>query len=191
MSDWRSHTRAYRDDSKAGIAISFGLAVPAVVIAVGFSLDYAAGIYQDRKLQDVADQAAIAAARELAVGRPKQTQVQAVAQSFVAAALGPNGEAPVSVATSIEDNTSSVTVELRQERVFKFSGLLLRDPAGAFASATARFVGSTKMCVVALGTANQDGLVMNKQSGISAGGCGVYSNSSHPSRRLPWLTMHS
>lgn len=184
MMTWLSRARAYRDDLTAGIAISFGLAVPAVVIAVGFSLDYAGAIFQDRKLQDIADQAAIAGARELAVGRPNKVQIQAVAQSFVAAALGPNGQTPVSVTTSIEETSSSVTVELRQGRAFKFGALLLGDPAAAFAQATARFVGSTKMCVVALGTANQDGLDMKKQSGISAGGCGVYSNSSHPSRSV-------
>lgn len=179
MSKLCRHAGAWLADRRAGIAMSFGLMAPALVMAVGFSLDFAGAIHQDRKLQEIADQAAIAAARELAVGRPKAAQVQAVAESYVAAALGSTGASPVAVTTSMIPDDGSITVRLQQDRDYNFSGLFSIEPPASWAEATARFVGSAKLCVVALGAANQDGLVMTKEAEIVAGGCGVYSNSEH------------
>ena len=67
-------------DIRGNIAITFAFLVPCLLVCLGMAVDYGVWINQKQELQRIADQAAMAAARELYLANSTGPQAEAVAQ---------------------------------------------------------------------------------------------------------------
>ncbi len=179
-------------------AIIFGASAPVVLGAVGLSLDYAKWSGAHSKLQAIADQAALAAARELKLAgatAPKiqaaatmmaatamtdtPTAIQNLAAGFAAAAAGADPNIPT-VNTIVPADLSSVTVELSQT-----VPTILAQPLGlpfvtVTAKAKARVTSGLPLCLLTLDPVAKADLLIGLGSNITATGCAVRSNSKDP-----------
>src|ERR687896_523720 len=92
--------RSLVTDARASTAVAFGLVFPVLVFAVGVAVDYSVASSQKRKLQNVADAAALAAVRELAVGA-SESQLRSVAEAMAQSQLADSAaKTPFTVAAN-------------------------------------------------------------------------------------------
>lgn len=131
------------------VAIVFSLAAPALLVAMGATIDYAGAISGKRNLQTIADNAALGGARATRLGNATQTSVsQTVANIVAANAHG----GTIGSTTSLGANMASVTVSLTQDVPMRFSAMIGRPMTRTTATATARVSGGAPLCVASLAT---------------------------------------
>src|ERR1700730_6153220 len=74
-------------DEAAGTMITFGLALPVIIVAAGAAVDYSFAASIRSKMQAVADSAALASARELQLARADSGRITAIANNVVTSAF--------------------------------------------------------------------------------------------------------
>jgi hypothetical protein len=168
-------------DARGTIAIKFAMALPAIALVALGAIDLNA-VQSDRsRLQDIADAAALAGGRELALAIDEEGPIQR-AESFIQGHLDDWEGAP-----AVEPDVKMVTLA-GQQRALKvdlvgnrpsFFGNLL--PPGGWtlkASATASPVSIAPLCVLAHGTRQNEGLKLSDASRIEAPVCLLHANRS-------------
>jgi Putative Flp pilus-assembly TadE/G-like len=159
-------------------AISFAIALPAILGAAGVAVDFGNMSYKKAQLQSAADQAAVAGAKELGVANAANTTVQSAAENFAKANLQSNfGGVKTDVA--IDRSAGSVEVNLSHEWTPFFAQFLGADMTPIHVRAKAGLAGSSNICVLTLDESGTKALYMDKRAKLQANGCGVYSNSKH------------
>jgi Flp pilus assembly protein TadG len=155
------------------------LTIPALVVAVAMAVDYGVWTGQARKLQGIADAAAIAAARELYLANASDSQIASVAELVARAQLENSGHATqgLTVATHVQRDRDAVEVSVSQPRKIYFSQVLGTEVADIAANATARAAGGGRVCVVGLDDYTSGTVQLEGGSRLTAPECGVYSNS--------------
>jgi Flp pilus assembly protein TadG len=163
--------------SEAGaLALSFAIAAPALLVMAGMATDYAFMVRYRTELQAVADAAAIAGARELSLAKADASQITAAVDNFVKVNSANRG-GTVSISTTIQDDQTAVEVSLSRNWAPFFAHFVARDVTPINASATARLVGSTKVCVIGLDESEKDTVRLDNSATLTANNCAVYSNS--------------
>lgn len=165
--------RRFADATGGGIALWAAVALPPLAVC-GVAAVELASIHSDKSaLQDAADAAALAGARELGFAGPggviERTQANALEQ--VAAV---RTRQTVTAAVTLPDD-AVVRVELRAHRGSFFGDLL---PPGGFntvVESTASALGSTPLCVVGM-KAGSNNIHMHNTSRIQSPACLVQSN---------------
>ncbi len=165
------------------VAIVFTLVVPILMGGLGLAVDYTAWTAQDRKLQGVADAAALAAARELYLANASDSQIEAVARSVAMAQVANAGGSTtgLSVKARLIDGRSAVEVGVSQQRVTYFADFLATSLPNISADAVARAVGGGRLCVLALDEAASTAVSLRQEAQINAATCAVVSNSTSSS----------
>jgi hypothetical protein len=160
-------------------AIAFSLLTVPLMGAAGLVVDYSSMHFAKSHLQDVADAAALAAAKELALSTTTKSEVVGVAENYVAADFDTqnNGTQYVKVLTTLADDRSEVTVDLDYYWQPFFAHYMNSDVLPIRVSATARQAGSEPMCVLALKPTSKDGLNMRGKGSLNTEGCTVHVNS--------------
>ena len=92
-----------------------------------------------------------------------------------------SGSDGVTVTTTLNDSTSTITVEIKKAWTPYFAGIFLAGPSTIKAAATAQLVGSGKICVLALDETSSGAVSLLKKADLEANQCGVYSNSTDAS----------
>lgn len=87
------------------------------------------------------------------------------------------GDDGVIVNTTMNDNASSITVEIERNWTPYFARVFTSGLSSVKVSATAQLVGSGKICVLALHEAASGAIALSMDAKLTANGCGVYSNS--------------
>lgn len=204
----RIHQRAIRfaRDVRGNVAIVFTLTLPMLMVCMGMAVDYTVWTNQRQELQRIADEAALAAARELYLANASSSQAETVAQESATNSLVSAGhttttadssasdpsssdaDAPsspassttfgdaVTVETVVNMNESSVEVTVRQAGVGFFSPMFFQPPVIRVTS-TARANGGGRVCVIALDPSSDKALILASDASLTANRCGVYSNS--------------
>lgn len=144
-----------------------------IALIVGGVVDYASLGNQKSKLQQVADGAALAAARELVVTAANNERLLSIAQSYVAANYSGEG---VQVSAAIAANRADVKVDISAEPQVYFPGPIGAAAGRVSATATAGTFGGGSVCMIGLSQSNQSALAMGKSAAIDAQGCAIYSN---------------
>lgn len=184
----------FRTDKTGNVALAFGLGTPLLFGSVGIAVDYASWIGQTAMMQKAADAAALAAARELNLGAPRDERIQAIAEGVVAATFTPNsGDSPVRVKAhrikSPPDGKQTkekapppdaVRVTLWQRKTAILSRFVTPELTDIEVSATAVQSGNTRVCVIGLDEAAADTIRLDDSARISAPDCSVHSNSRSP-----------
>lgn len=142
-------------------------------LIVGGVIDFISLVQQKHAIQDLADRASVAAAREMVVSKAEDERVQAAADAFVAANYkGKKIEAIAKVA----DKGRAVDIEVRAApRVF-FPGPVGRSAKTVVAYATAEIAGGGNVCMIGL-EKNLPSLDMKNKARVTAEDCAIYSNS--------------
>jgi len=173
----RKFTRA-----KGGATVvTLSLAMPVVIGAGAFAVDYSSVTSTANRLQGVIDSAAISVAREMTISPMTAIRAQDLAQRFVAANIPANTPYAITVQAALIENNMAVEVRGTQQPYTPF-GLLERfaDVQTVSARAVARVTASSsnaKLCMLSLGDKINGGIYLHNGSKITAPGCIIQSNS--------------
>jgi len=165
-------------NQNGNIAILFALLLPVILGFVGAGIDFARYNSALGELQDVADSAAIAGAREYII-MSDNTQIpiavaQQVADSGIAASNVAN-MATASVTGSDQDTTVTVAIGAVFEPSFLVG--MFKNPLTIAVDATAQAVGGANICVITLDGASSAALSLVNNAALSGAECAIYSNS--------------
>lgn len=154
----------------------FGLSVPVLAVLACGAVDLAAVSADRTTLQDTADSAALAAAKQLTLAADP-TAVGQRAQDFVAGQLTKlSAEVTYTVTTTVAADRSSVTVAISGVRASFFANMLPPGGWKLHAEATAAPMGRRPLCVLATGATPKDGIFMGGTSQMTAPRCLVHTN---------------
>lgn len=175
----RGSLARFRQDTNGGMALLGALSLIPLVTAAFIAVDFSSWVAQKSKLQQTADGAAIASARELQMGQSDLTRLAAVAREFVLASLGnERSVGPASIKVKMID-ARRLQIEVSQD----VRSMMGKVGAEAFQTITvksvARISSGLPLCVVVLDPSQPKSLHMDKRARLSAEGCAVYSNSQH------------
>lgn len=152
----------------------------AITLIVGGVIDYGSLANQNRELQDVADGAALAAAREMIIAQATDDRVSAIAQSYTAANYTGDG---VEAGATIVDGGKAVRATVEADPKVYFPGPIGLGAKGhkVRAEATAEISGGGNVCMIGLDQKAPSTLNMSNSARLTASGCAIYSNSTSDS----------
>ena len=160
-------------DCRANIAVP-GIAIVAMFMAmIGGGLDLMSVSNQKSSLQDLADNAALAAVQEMAVVNGQEFRIKAIAAAYVDA-----GEFEIiSTRTDVDMDERQVTVNVIAKPRTNFS-ILKANMESISASATARLSGrGGNVCMIGLSPQAISTVRVKSLAKITADSCAIYSNS--------------
>ncbi len=169
---------------RGGIAVSFAMALPAVLAVVGLASDYAMMTKVRQDLQHAADAAAIAGAREIPLAMSNAKQVASAVRSYAAYQLTKDSAASdaklaignLAIDIEVVDDFSAVKVTISEAWTPFFMHFIDAGVTPIEVTATARYVGSTNICVLGLSPSTVAGVQLWSSARLTANGCSVYSN---------------
>ena len=166
-------------DIRGNVAILFTTVMPVLLVGLGMAVDYGVWVNQKQELQRIADEAALAAARELYLANTSGPQAESVAQTAAAASFasagmttdssgapsgGSDPSSSGSPSSGAQDTTfgdavkidvnvdladGSVGVTVVQQGVGFFAPISIHPPLISV-NAVARARGGGRVCVIAL-----------------------------------------
>jgi Flp pilus assembly protein TadG len=154
------------------IAIPLAITAPMLLAAVGAASDMAVFSMKRSELQAAADNAAIAAANELALGKTSDSVLESAAHAFVDAAIH-DPKRNVAVDVNLNDDDSSVTVQVREDWTPFFAHFVGVDVTPIVMKATATLAGSSNICVLTLHPSTSQSLRLQSGATVKAKGCSI------------------
>jgi len=173
----RDRIRNFMRSGTGSVMAMTGLLIPLIAGASLYAIDYTAVAKAKAQLQDAADTAAIAAARELHFIRNSRGDVETTLRSVATGYAQQNmqGEDVVATSATVDDNQVTISLDLTMTPPIR---LVSDREMTLTAEATAEIYGAQNICIIANdleeGVA---GIELHGQSEIQAGTCGIYSNS--------------
>lgn len=172
-----------RRSSFGGIAVIFAATLPFLLTIAGLATDYATLIKFRLDLQQAADAAALAGAREIPLAVSKASRVASAVRSYAAYELTGNaaasdaelGARQITLDIQVIDNFSAVRVMMRQAWQPFFMHFLDASATPVTVTAQARFVGRNNICVLGLGN-DKKTVFLDKAAKLTGNNCGVFSN---------------
>lgn len=171
----RGFARFVRDVG-GGVAMVFGLAIVPVIGSVGVAVDANAWMGERARLQNAADTAAIAAAREMRMLNTPPAQLEQAAETALLHVLGPDAAA-AQVNARVDTREHAVRVDVTMRLEPSFSRFVTDAFSSVAVTSTARVRGSAPICVVGLDPSAGKTVFLEKRAQLDARGCAVYSNS--------------
>ena len=175
--------------SEGSSAIAFAITAPILIGMAGLGVEVGTWYVYNRRLQNAADVASIAAAVEVAYATDG-TKNQSLANSIVPVEVARNGiptatltawtaNVPPKTGSHVGDS-GAVEVILTQKYARSFSGLFSKDVVTENVRAVATSVNDGNFCVLALHKSASDSVYFQGSSYTNLG-CGIASNSSSAS----------
>jgi Flp pilus assembly protein TadG len=164
--------RALPPDNSANVIIIFGLVAPVLFGAVGAAVDDSAAVATRSKMQSVADEAAVAAAREFQMAKATRDTVAAVARNYVNDRLN-----NVTVTPAVDEKALTVKVVVDKDVALTIGRVLYGGNMHLRTSATAKLSATLPLCLLALDEKAPATLELEQSAMMTATGCMVYSNS--------------
>jgi Flp pilus assembly protein TadG len=162
-------------DRAGGIATTFGIVTPILLMAAAAAVDYGLFERERVRLQAQVDAAAVASAREMQMAKADSAKIAAVAESFVR-----HSEPDASVQTRVDAEAMSVTVSAQKKYDPKMGNFFWREAPQIAATATAQLNGTMPLCLLALDPKAPATVSLEQSAMMTATGCMVYSDSRHP-----------
>lgn len=163
------------------VAVIFGLALPVILGIAAFAIDGVSINRQVSWMQNTADSAALAVAKELHIYRDKPDELTAVGRARVEALLTAAGFAgrPHSVEVSVDQVANTVDVQIAMvAKSFVPGHIWSENPVQVLS--VARAFGNARLCVLGLNRSASQTIKAAKGAVITAPECAVQSNSSDP-----------
>ena len=179
MAGWRrliDLVRRLKDDRRGNVITTFALAVPVIAILALGGIDLASVSADKQKMQDVADGAALMAAKQLGMadnnGLAERTKTTMAEQLSDLA-----GRLTYTAAVTPDTDEGVVQVQLVVNRNSFFANMLPPGGWNFTITANAQNMGTTPLCVLSFGEDKGDLIEMRDTSAVLAPGCLVHSNS--------------
>ncbi|MGL4497299.1 MAG: TadE/TadG family type IV pilus assembly protein, partial [Beijerinckiaceae bacterium] len=166
----------FAHDRSGATMMLFGVVLPGLLVAGGAAIDLGMMVSKKATFQNVADSAALAAAKEFRLGNASLETTKKIAERYAQGALESAGaKGAIDVKADLQNRT--VTVMINDKLPMLVMHMFGSKLAQVAAKATAKVVGGSPVCVVGLET-NANGTVeMEKSARLEAPDCAVYSNS--------------
>jgi Flp pilus assembly protein TadG len=173
-------TRLLRD-TRGGIAVTFSLALVPLLGCVALAVDVSTWYAARAQIQNVADGAALASARELRIGNATSAQVTAAARRYATSAFQYNAShsSRADITASVSPERDEVTISISSEVSPIFSRLISSALVTVAVEAKAKLSGTIPVCMVGTHPDASRTLLLEDQAELTADGCGIYSNSGH------------
>ena len=170
--------------SFGGIGITFAISLPALLAIAGVASDYAVMIKLRAELQEVADAAAMAGAREIPLANANADMVESATRTFAIYRLTGDSRLTendltaehITVDVKVADDFSSVDVKIREDWSPFFAHVVSKSVTPIRVSSSARFVGRTNICVLGLKETNT-AVLLDKSARLTGNNCGLFTNS--------------
>ncbi len=178
------------NDVKGGSAVVFAISLPVVIGAIAMTVEVGHWRQSKARLQNAADMAAIAGARQLIVGLNSNKTVEEYQFNIYMAAFGDAyengfdrsaGTIVVNSPPKSGEYTGQDGVEIivRQKKERAFSGAIFKDDVYVSARAVALAMeGITEACVLSLSETAGPALSVSGSAALTLNGCSIRSNSS-------------
>ena len=175
----RNSTGRFLDCSEGSFVTVAAIVFLIIAGLAGGAVDFYIYSGQRAHLQDVADTAALAAAREAALEGWSQSTAKAVVDTLVDANLKSLGSGSVVYSSDVQVDTTHrrVTVTIDQDHYGYFVGGYFRNSPQIRVSSAAQASGSTNVCVIGLDSASGGTIELTEESELFSPECAVYSNS--------------
>jgi Flp pilus assembly protein TadG len=176
----RTQVRRFLDCARGNYAVMGAITLPLIAGIAGGAVDFYVYNDQQKTLQNVADSATLAAAREASLGGWSQATAEAVVDSYIAANLKTvgAGSAIYTRTVAVDRHNRRVTVTIDQDHYGYFVAGYFRHSPQIRVTSVAQASGNVNICVIGLHTADAATLSLNSDAELSAPNCAVYSNSS-------------
>ena len=172
--------RALWRNRRGGLTTTFAILLPVIAVIACGAIDLSSVMSDRQKMQDVADAAALAGARQLSVVNVQGVQTRAV--NFATEQLGDVARrVTLSTTATVPADDSSITVQIQGHRASFFGDIL---PPGGWqfnVHATATPLQRMPLCVLSIDSAGDVNLAGSSK--ITASNCLVHSNADLAS---PW-----
>lgn len=159
----------------------FALSLPALLGAGGAAIDFARYSEARTELQEIADAAALAGAREYLraknVGALAKTRAEDAADALILTSGSVAGASGRAVA---DDREAAVTVSAAYSYRPTLFVALFKTPILIEVTSTAAVSGGANICVIALAASGGDVIKIDDSSTLMGDDCAVYSNSTDP-----------
>ena len=156
--------------------------LPAIALGAGLAVDYS-GIYSAKSnLQQMADAAALAAAREMVlINKSAQTTDVVVKNHVLAALTSNNGRFAfgVDVQTVVDSESNIITVKLAAKRKNAFGNFLQPEYTTVGVTSKAKALAGTNICAIGLDAEKHSTIKMENDASLIANDCAVFSNSTN------------
>lgn len=167
-----------------GLAVSFAVSLPVLLVILGTASDYAVMTKLRAELQEAADAAAMAGAREIPMANADPEQVENAARTFAVYRL--TGDATtsaeklaalaLSVDVEVAKDLSVVDVTIKENWSPFFAHFVSKKVTPVRVNAAARFVGRNNICVMGLAK-YKTAIDIDHDGRLTGNDCGVFSNS--------------
>ncbi len=179
--------RRWAANCRGGIAVTFAMSLPVLIGVGGLASDYAMMVKLRGDLQAAADASAIAGAREIPLAMSNAEQVASAVKSYAnfqltqdaASTTSQLSELDLELSVEVVDDFSAVTVNIIQTWTPFFAHFIAAGVTPIKVSATAKYVGSTNICVLGL-SPSIAGVQLWHSAQLTANDCAVYSNTNTP-----------
>ena len=185
---WRAPrpVERFQADRRGGIAMIFAIGAPVVAMLACGAIDLFAVHSSRVALQDAADAAALAAAKQ--IGMTDEVGIKTRAEVFVRQqAASAAKDVTYTVSSSINAQASTVTVNIAGVRDSFFGNLL---PPGGWKmniSSTATRVSQVPLCVLSTGEDSGNKIDVKDQAQLTAPKCLVHTNSDMEVSNQGWM----
>ncbi len=182
----RRAAKKFLGERRGTILIKFALALPAVLMITVGGMDYAWTVTHKSVIQDAADVAALAGAKELSLADAKRENVAAMVEDMARHFIENNrsnlirkqAAAPIVKAT-ITDKPLEVAVEIKQKVEPLAGGDIGLEFPPIKVRSVARVIGQPNICVLALEPSDNNAISLEQRARVTGKDCAVFSNSSH------------
>lgn len=168
-------------DRGGGVAVIFALVLPVLLVLVGSGIDFAQATIQRQRLQEIVDNSALAAARELGLADARRENVSAAVEAMVKNMLAINGSGGglQALSVSVASEPLEVTVRARQLTRSYFGAAFGLMSVEFEVVSVARVVGRPNICVLGLDPQASGTIDLQRQARVTGQNCAVSSNSRH------------
>lgn len=173
----RDSCRRWAGNCRGGMATSFALSLPVLLAILGVASDYAMMSQIRGELQQTADAAALAGAREIPLAMSKAEQVISAVEAFATYELAQNADTPreTILSASVNDDFTAVHVNISKTWSPFFAHFIVSGITPVKVEATARYVGRNNVCVLGLAE-SRTGVLLDRNATLTGNNCGLFSN---------------
>jgi hypothetical protein len=168
-------------DAEGHVAFAFGLAAPFLIGAMGLAIDATSINHQYTRMQEAADSASLAIAKELHVYHDNLAELKAVGRARAETMLAEVDLAarPHQTDVEIDDDENLVKVSIAMTAESFLPAEIWGDNP-IRVSSFARAYGQSKLCVLGLDKSKSDAIKAEGSATLTAPQCAVQSNSTDP-----------
>jgi Flp pilus assembly protein TadG len=175
---------------RGGVAQIFAISVPVLAMVTAGGIDLTSVNADRTRVQDTADTAALAAAKQLSLSDPEGVVQRA--HAFTDEKLRPLTERlHYEVSAVPAADGMSITVTISGKRDSFFANLLPPGGWTVHATATASVMGQTPLCVLSTGVNANHDVRLDDSSRITAPGCLVHANASILASKSASISAHT